>query len=357
MLITELATQLQLSTRAIRYYEEVGLITPQKDGQNQYRLFTEHDAWRLQMIVALRELGLPIKQIRSLLLSLDQSEGSKEDTIRQYLDTQRSILFQTFIQLKEQIEVIDHITATEKEFSLDELHQLSLTSRHARKQREGWVDRWNFDRLAPRYDEIVSYPYRQEEREQDKYPIHACYEEALERVVHHLALQTGESGLEIGIGTGNLSARLLDRGVHLYGIDQSQAMLSICRKKFPQIETKLGNFLAIPYLDQRFTFIASSYALHHLTEEQKILALEEMDRLLQAGGRICIADLMFADNDHRQRYLTQLQMEGRDHWVREIEDEHYANRSSLEQWLRHHHYEVKTEQLLDYLHLIYAIKK
>ncbi len=41
-----------------------------------------------------------------------------------------------------------------------------------------------------------------------------------------------------------------------------------------------------------FDFVVSSYALHHLIGEQKILALSEMQRTLKPHGRICIVDLM-----------------------------------------------------------------
>lgn len=48
----------------------------------------------------------------------------------------------------------------------------------------------------------------------------------------------------------------------------------------------------MPYLDGKFDFVVSSFALHHLTDDQKGLAIEEMRRVLKPHGRICIADLM-----------------------------------------------------------------
>jgi putative AdoMet-dependent methyltransferase len=58
-------------------------------------------------------------------------------------------------------------------------------------------------------------------------------------------------------------------------------MLNVCRRKHPDIETRLGNFLVIPYPDRQFDFIVTSFAFHHLPDEQKPMALAEMVRVLK----------------------------------------------------------------------------
>ncbi|WP_353682045.1 class I SAM-dependent methyltransferase [Thermobacillus sp.] len=104
----------------------------------------------------------------------------------------------------------------------------------------------------------------------------------------------GERGLDIGTGTGNLAGLCLEAGAAMAAVDQSKEMLKACRRKFPEVETRLGNFLALPYLDGRFDFVVSSFALRHLTGSQMLLAVQEMRRVLKPHGRICIADLMTA---------------------------------------------------------------
>jgi len=118
------------------------------------------------------------------------------------------------------------------------------------------------------------------------------YDEALRLIVKWVSPIRGERGLDIGTGTGNLAGRLIDEGAVMVGVDQSKEMLKVCQRKFPKMETKLGNFLALPYLDGKFDFVVSSFALHHLTKDQTLMAIQEMRRVLKPHGRICIADLM-----------------------------------------------------------------
>ncbi len=112
-----------------------------------------------------------------------------------------------------------------------------------------------------------------------------------------MRLSGGERGLDLGIGTGNLAGRLLDAGAIMSGVDQSKEMLKVCERKFPQVDTKLGNFLALPYMDGTFDFVVSSFALHHLRGDQTHMAIQEMRRVLKPHGRICIADLMNCEEE------------------------------------------------------------
>lgn len=100
MHIRQLAEKLRTSPRAIRFYEEKGLISPEKDPRNRYRLFSERDAWRLQTILALREVGMPVRAVKRVLEVMDKGENSG---VRRYLELQRSAMFFEWIRLREMI--------------------------------------------------------------------------------------------------------------------------------------------------------------------------------------------------------------------------------------------------------------
>ncbi|MBA4494831.1 methyltransferase domain-containing protein [Paenactinomyces guangxiensis] len=347
MLIQEIARRLKVTPRTIRFYEEKGLISPKKDQSNQYRIFSEKEAWRLQTIIALREVGMPIEKIKQVLDEMDKGEPEE---VLYYLQLQQSVLFTEWLRMKQVLSTLDqmiHSYDSTESGSWEKLWELAEQSRHTRAERNKWEDRWNFDRQAQTYDQQV-------QRHSEDFDVHRDYDKGLDLVLEWTKPQPHETGLEIGVGTGNLSARFVSRGYTMKGIDQSKEMLKVCRQKVPALETRIGNFLAIPYPDQSFHFVVTSYALHHLTDDQKMMALEEMNRVLKPGGRICILDLMFEDEAARSAYLKGWLARGKEEVVRSVEDEYYADKSRLSAWLQQENFRVKTEQINDILHIVYA---
>ena len=72
-----------MSTRALHYYEQIGLITSEKKEDYAYRVYSDDTVKRLQQIIVLRKLRIPLKQIADIL----KSENTAEiiDTFRQNL--------------------------------------------------------------------------------------------------------------------------------------------------------------------------------------------------------------------------------------------------------------------------------
>ncbi|MCR8642218.1 MerR family transcriptional regulator [Paenibacillus sp. N1-5-1-14] len=334
MRIKQIAEKLGISPRAIRFYEESGLITPSKQDGNQYRSFSENELWRLQTIIALREVGMSIDAIKQVLNRVEQGE---DDEVLYYLEMQRAISYTAWTQLKHNIETTDRMIASLKQknaLALDDFFQIAEGSKRLREARTNWQDHWDFDQQASLYDENV-------EHFQPRW-IHQDYDRALDRTVKRLSPKSGELGLEIGVGTGNLTKRIVDLGVRIVAIDQSKEMLKQCRLKLPEVETKIGNFLALPCLDGQFDYVVTSFAFHHLTEEQKPLALAEMRRVLKPHGRICIVDVMFEDEQERVRAIERYK-------------EYYANLPSLLGWFEANGYLTKQEQINDGVQIVFAV--
>jgi DNA-binding transcriptional MerR regulator len=72
MHIGEVAERVDLSLRTIRYYEEVGLIAPSARTQGGFRLYTEADVARLQLVKDMKPLGFSLDEMRDLLGVLDR---------------------------------------------------------------------------------------------------------------------------------------------------------------------------------------------------------------------------------------------------------------------------------------------
>lgn len=73
MQIGEVADRTGLSLRTIRYYGEVGLVTPSARTTGGFRLYGEADVERLQLVKRMKVLEFTIEEMRDLLGLLDQS--------------------------------------------------------------------------------------------------------------------------------------------------------------------------------------------------------------------------------------------------------------------------------------------
>ena len=66
MFINEVENIVKLSKKAIRYYEQEGLIRPERNDNNDYRLYNDEDINKLKIIKFLRELGVSISELKKL---------------------------------------------------------------------------------------------------------------------------------------------------------------------------------------------------------------------------------------------------------------------------------------------------
>ncbi len=71
--ITELADEFGLTTRAIRFYEDKGLLTPERKGQT--RVYHPRDRARLTLIVRGKNVGLALSEIKEILSLYDLHDG------------------------------------------------------------------------------------------------------------------------------------------------------------------------------------------------------------------------------------------------------------------------------------------
>ncbi len=92
--ITDLAREFDLTTRAIRFYEDQGLLRPQRLGRN--RVYTNRDRVRLKLTLRGKRLGLSLSEIRELLDMYGAAKGGRGQLERflEVLQKRRSALEQ-----------------------------------------------------------------------------------------------------------------------------------------------------------------------------------------------------------------------------------------------------------------------
>jgi DNA-binding transcriptional MerR regulator len=81
MQIGEVARKAGMSVRAVRYYEELGLVQPDSYSSGGFRLYSEKSLKRLRVIDFLKELGLSLAEIRDILLA-KKASGRNIESVR-----------------------------------------------------------------------------------------------------------------------------------------------------------------------------------------------------------------------------------------------------------------------------------
>ena len=89
------------------------------------------------------------------------------------------------------------------------------------------LDDKGFDLWADGYDEAVGLS-----DEENSYPF-AGYKEVLGRIYQAVMEKPGAAVLDIGFGTGTLTARLYENGCVIYGQDFSAGMIELAAAKMP----------------------------------------------------------------------------------------------------------------------------
>jgi DNA-binding transcriptional MerR regulator len=74
--VGELAEDLGVTTRTLRHYEDEGLITPRRAGQN--RVYTSRDRARLRLVLRGRRFGMTLAECREIVDMYDGAESSEK---------------------------------------------------------------------------------------------------------------------------------------------------------------------------------------------------------------------------------------------------------------------------------------
>lgn len=152
----------------------------------------------------------------------------------------------------------------------------------------------DFDRWAPDYDSSVL--------DDGAFPFDG-YERVLDRVFELAAITPGAAVLELGVGTGNLSRKMIEAGADLWGADFSAEMLRTAQAKLPTAQLYRADVLQpLPEpLMRRYAVIASTYTFHEFDTADKLALLARLvDEHLLPDGRIVIGDIGFSDEAARE---------------------------------------------------------
>ena len=144
-----------------------------------------------------------------------------------------------------------------------------------------WAD--DYDKSVGLSDENGTYPF-------------AGYKNVLNEIYNRVLSSSYKTVLDIGFGTGVLTAKLYEQGCSIFGQDFSGRMVELAKAKMPEAQLYQGDFslgLVENLKRRQYDAIIATYSLHHLTDPQKIHFLQELLPLLNQGGCIYIGDVAF----------------------------------------------------------------
>lgn len=149
--------------------------------------------------------------------------------------------------------------------------------------------------------------------------------------------------VDLGIGTGALSAAVLERipGARIVGVDEDEAMLAAAGSRLGSklVRSLPGSFerIAIPRCDA----VIASLSLHHIpTRARRLRLFRRIHRVLRPGGVLIVADC-YPESSVRLAAFDRLA------WLAHLEESYppQMSRNFLRAWAREDHYAVLTDEI------------
>jgi len=99
--IKKIADLAGVTTRTLRYYDEIDLLKPVRTGENGYRYYNQESLLQLQQILFFRELNVPLKDVQDIL-------SHPGFNLLEALENHRSAIQHKAKQLEKLLSTLDH---------------------------------------------------------------------------------------------------------------------------------------------------------------------------------------------------------------------------------------------------------
>jgi putative AdoMet-dependent methyltransferase len=203
-----------------------------------------------------------------------------------------------------------------------------------------------FEQWADSYDEtVVGHDLEYKE-------VFSRYEQILEGV----AARSFGHVMEFGVGTGNLTMKLVDRGLKVTGVEPSAPMRQIAEEKLGDHAPIFdGDFFHFPE-DQEIDTFVSTYAFHHLNDDEKALAVAHYGKLISKGGKIVLADTMYESVEDYKLAIEDAKEKGFHNLAKDLETEYYTTIPVLKRILEENGFSVSFTRFNDFVWLMEGVK-
>ncbi|MFD6206009.1 class I SAM-dependent methyltransferase [Streptomyces rubiginosohelvolus] len=121
-----------------------------------------------------------------------------------------------------------------------------------------------------------------------------AYADTYARLCAHLVpalLDAAEAGpgtrvLDVGCGSGTVSAAAVARGASVYAADADPGMAAATRRAVPGVTAHIARLPELPYANDTFDAVVGNFVLNHVG--RPLAALAELRRITRPGGRVAV---------------------------------------------------------------------
>ncbi len=205
-----------------------------------------------------------------------------------------------------------------------------------------------FDDWADEYDETV------ESKEGEYNEVFDNYNEILNETAKHISKYKYAKVLDIGAGTGNLTNIASKIGYNIVGVEPNIKMRKIASEKYPDIKFIPGTFLSLPIENNSIDAIISSYAFHHLTDDEKEEAVILFKNKLKKDGVMVIADTMYESEESKKNILKDAETSHCLSLLHDLETEFYSTHEVLKDIFEKEDFKVSFLQMNKYVWILTA---
>ncbi|MEH7236117.1 class I SAM-dependent methyltransferase [Bacillus sp. JJ1562] len=188
------------------------------------------------------------------------------------------------------------------------------------------------------------------------------YQEVFSRyddILNDVVQKSGPVVLEFGVGTGNLTQKLLDENKKVYGVEPSEPMRDIALEKLQSYSLTIedGDFIDFNNPAEKIDTIVSTYAFHHLNDIEKNQAFSQYSNILEKGGKIVFADTMF---ENKQEYTLTIQsatQRGFFNLAKDLETEYYTTIPVLQEIAQQNGFTIEFTRFNHFVWVMEATKQ
>jgi len=162
-------------------------------------------------------------------------------------------------------------------------------------------------------------------------------------LLKQLGLTEQSQVVDMGAGTGQFALIVAAACTRVVAVDVSPVMLAVLRAKvnasgLSNVEVVQGGFLTYEHKGHTADFVYTRYALHHLPDFWKALALQRLRDIIRRGGVLRLWDVVysFAPAEAASRldaWCATIGREVKDGWTRADLEEHIRDEHATFSWL------------------------